>query len=75
MLFRSALFGEALHQTGLCVEKNMSPGFLRSALVLIIDPLRVVNRALDRACTSTYKINVSFISPAQAAAEGLRKGR
>jgi len=70
-----ALFGEALHQTGLFVEKNMSPGFLRSALVLIIDPLRVVNRALDRACTSTYKINVSFISPAQAAAEGLRKGR
>ena len=69
-----ALFGEALHQTGLFVEKNMSPGFLRSALVLIIDPLRVVNRALDRACTSTYKINVSFISPAQASAEGLRKG-
>lgn len=70
-----AIFGEALHQTGVFVEKNMSPGLLRNAIVLIVDPFRVVNRALDRACTSTYKISVSFISPAQAAAEGLKRGR
>jgi hypothetical protein len=68
-----ALFGEALHQTGLFVEKNMSPGFFRSALVLVIDPFRVINRAIDRSCSSSYKINVSFVSPAQAAAEGLRR--
>ncbi len=68
-----ALFGEALHQTGLFVEKNMSPGLFRSAIVLILDPLRIVNRSLDRMATSTYKINVSFMSPAQAAAEGLRR--
>ncbi len=68
-----ALFGEAFHQTGLFVEKNMNPGFFRSAIVLLLDPLRVVNRAIDRSCTSSYKINVSFISPAQAAAEGLRR--
>ncbi|HSV97839.1 MAG TPA: DUF3943 domain-containing protein [Spirochaetota bacterium] len=67
------LFGETLHQTGLFVEKNMDPGFFRSVLVLVLDPLRVINRALDRSSTSSYKINVSFISPAQAAAEGLRR--
>ncbi len=64
-----ALLGEGLTQTCNYIEKNFRKSFLRDAVVLVINPLRVLNRYIDHTYNDTYTLNIIFINPAQAAVD------
>jgi hypothetical protein len=66
-----ALLGEGLTQTSIYIEKNFRRSFLRDATVLLLNPMRVLNRYLDTVSNDSYTINLMFINPAQAAMESM----
>lgn len=70
-----ALLGEALTQTSIYIERNFRRGFFRDAAVLVLNPMRVLNRYIDGRISDSYTVNVTFMSPAQMAAENLVKHR
>lgn len=58
------IFGEGLRQLGLYAERSMRPGILRGLVCFILDPMRIINRQLDRWIGDEFTFNVSFINPA-----------
>jgi len=64
-----AILGEGLTQTSIYIEKNFRRSFLRDTVVLLLNPMRMLNRYIDRSFNDTYTISISFINPAQYAAE------
>ncbi len=58
------IFGEGLRQLGLYAERSMRPGILRGLVCFILDPMRIVNRQLDRWIGDSFTFNVSFINAA-----------
>lgn len=60
------IFGEGLRQLSLWAERGMRPGFTRGLVCFILDPMRIVNRQLDRWASDSFVVNVSFINPAQS---------
>lgn len=58
-------FGEGLRQLSLWAERGMRPGFTRGLVCFILDPMRIVNKQLDRWVSDSFVVNVSFVNPAQ----------
>ncbi len=58
------IFGEGLRQLGLYAERNMRPGIIRGMVCFILDPMRIINRQLDRWIGDEFTFNVNFINPA-----------
>ncbi|HPA73705.1 MAG TPA: DUF3943 domain-containing protein, partial [Spirochaetota bacterium] len=58
-------FGEGLRQLSLWAERGMRPGFTRGLVCFILDPMRIVNKQLDRWVSDSFTVNVSFVNPAQ----------
>jgi hypothetical protein len=59
------IFGEGLRQLSLWAERSMRPGIGRGVVCFILDPLRIVNRQLDRWASDSFVVTVSFVNPAQ----------
>ena len=59
------IFGEGLRQLSLWAERGMRPGFTRGLVCFILDPMRIVNRQLDRWASDSFVVSVSFVNPAQ----------
>lgn len=59
------VFGEGLRQLSLWAERGMRPGFTRGLVCFILDPMRIVNRQLDRWASDSFVVSVSFVNPAQ----------
>jgi hypothetical protein len=59
------IFGEGLRQLSLWAERSMRPGVGRGVVCFILDPLRIVNRQLDRWASDSFVVTVSFVNPAQ----------
>lgn len=57
--------GEGLRQLSLYAERSMRPGVLRGLVCFILDPMRIINRQLDRWIGDEFTFNISFINPAQ----------
>jgi hypothetical protein len=62
------IMGEALRQAGLYIERSMRPGIVRGFLCFIIDPMRIINRQMDRWIGDEFTFNVQFLSPAHSVA-------
>lgn len=58
------IFGEGLRQLGLYAERSMRPGILRGLVCFILDPMRIINRQLDRWIGDEFTFTVSFVNPA-----------
>ncbi len=58
-------FGEGLRQLSLWAERGMRPGFTRGLVCFILDPMRTINKQLDRWVSDSFTVNVSFVNPAQ----------
>jgi hypothetical protein len=70
MLFTSfggVMLGEALRQSSIYVERCLDYSVYGSILAFVLDPMRVINRALDRSFSSSYKVNIIFVNPATQA--------
>jgi len=59
------IFGEGLRQLGLWAERSMPRGFTRGLVCFVLDPMRIINRRLDRWVGDSFTVNVSFVNPAQ----------
>ncbi len=60
------IFGEGLRQLGLWAERSMPRGFARGLVCFVLDPMRIVNRQLDRWVGESFVVNVNFVNPAQS---------
>ncbi len=59
-----ALLGEAFRTTSIYLEAKMPPGIISYFLVILLDPMRILNRAVDRCLYKDININVNFMNPA-----------
>ncbi|MCX7678729.1 MAG: DUF3943 domain-containing protein [Spirochaetes bacterium] len=59
------IFGEGLRQLGLYAERNISLGIIRGVICFILDPMRFINRQLDRWFGGEFTFHLQFINPAQ----------
>lgn len=66
-----SILGEGLTQISLYIERNFHKSLARDIVVLIITPLRILNRYIDVSYNSSYKINIMFMNPAEIALETL----
>jgi hypothetical protein len=69
-----ALAGEALRQSSIYVEQCMPNSVYGTIISFLLDPMRIINRALDRSLDGDYKVSIVFINPAaQAVIENIKK--
>ncbi len=69
-----ALAGEALRQSSIYVEQCMPNSVYGTIFSFLLDPMRIINRALDRCLDGDYKVSIVFINPAaQAVIENIKK--
>jgi hypothetical protein len=61
------LLGEALRQSSIYVERCLDYSVYGSILACFLDPMRIINRALDRSFSSSYKVSIVFVNPAAQA--------
>ncbi|MBN2402248.1 MAG: DUF3943 domain-containing protein [Spirochaetes bacterium] len=72
--FGGALAGEAFHQTSIYIENCMPNSVYGTIFSFLLDPMRIINRALDRCFDGDYKVSIVFINPAvQAIIDNIHK--
>jgi hypothetical protein len=59
-----ALAGEALRQSGIYIEQCLPNSVYGTVLSFLLDPMRIINRALDRCFDGHYKVSIVFMNPA-----------
>jgi len=62
-----AVTGECLTQMAIFVERNMQRSFLRETILVILDPFRYFNRALDSSNAGDMRVRLIFANPIQTA--------
>lgn len=62
-----ALSGEALIQTCNYINKTMDPGFGRTILTFVLDPMGWFNKMLDSSNSGDIRVRLVFVNPIQAA--------
>ncbi len=61
-----AVCGEALRQASLYFEDVLPAGFFRYFVITLLDPMRIINRAIDRYCFNDIEVRMTIINPVQA---------
>ncbi|MCL2155102.1 MAG: DUF3943 domain-containing protein [Leptospirales bacterium] len=64
-----SLTGEFFIQSANFIERNMKPGFLREALMLILYPFGSINRWIDSSNSGDMRVRILFANPIQTAIE------
>jgi hypothetical protein len=67
--FAGSLMGEGFTQIALFAQEEIESPFLRYPLVLILDPMRIVNNYLDSLMDGDFRVHIHFTGPAQIAAD------
>jgi hypothetical protein len=69
-----AIAGEALRHSSLYVEQCLPNSFYGTVISFMLDPMRIINRSLDRCFDGHYRVSIVFMNPAvQALIEKARK--
>jgi hypothetical protein len=67
-----SLLGEAFCQSGIYIEHCMPHSIYGRIFACLLDPARIVNRALDRWLNGSFKVNIVFMNPAAQAVMDIR---
>jgi hypothetical protein len=59
-----ALAGEAFRQSSIYVEQCMPNSIYGTVISFLLDPMRIINRALDRCFDGHYRVSIVFMNPA-----------
>ncbi|MFH0976504.1 MAG: DUF3943 domain-containing protein [Spirochaetota bacterium] len=65
--FGGALVGEAFRQSSIYVDQCLPNSVYGKIFSFLLDPMRIINRALDRYFDGDYKVSVVFMNPAAQA--------
>jgi hypothetical protein len=67
--FGGAITGEALRQTSIYIERCLPHSVYGTIVAFLLDPMRIVNRKLDRWMDGSFKVNIVISNPAQSIIE------
>jgi hypothetical protein len=59
-----AIAGEAFRQSSIYVEQCMPKSIYGTVFSFLLDPMRIINRSLDRAFDGHYNVRIMFMNPA-----------
>ncbi|MBN2040823.1 MAG: DUF3943 domain-containing protein [Spirochaetes bacterium] len=59
-----ALVGESLRQTSIFIEQNVDNKIIRYLFMTLIDPMRIINRTIDKCFYDDIDVNIIFVNPA-----------
>lgn len=59
-----ALVGESFRQTSIFIEKNVENKVIRYFFMTLLDPMRIINRTIDRCFYDDIDVSIIFVNPA-----------